>query len=77
MKIDIILATYNGARFIRTQICSVLSQTYPHWRLLIHDDGSTDDTVRIVKEMAASDTRIQRCKRTGTWRQLHASAPLF
>lgn len=59
MKIDIILATYNGARFIRTQICSVLSQTYPHWRLLIHDDGSTDDTVRIVKEMAASDTRIQ------------------
>jgi len=48
--IGILMATYNGERFIREQINSILNQTYENWKLIIHDDGSTDSTVNIVKE---------------------------
>ena len=50
--IDILLSTYNGARFLRQQIDSVLNQTFQDWRLLIRDDGSQDDTVEIIREYA-------------------------
>jgi Glycosyltransferases involved in cell wall biogenesis len=50
MQVDILLATYNGEKFIRQQLDSLLEQTYQGWRLLAHDDGSTDNTVKILKE---------------------------
>lgn len=49
MMIDILLATYNGEKFIRPQIESILCQTYTDWNLIIQDDGSTDNTVEILK----------------------------
>ena len=57
--IDILLATYNGEKYIKTQILSLLSQTFSDWTLIIHDDGSTDNTVKIIKEFAESDSRIK------------------
>jgi glycosyltransferase involved in cell wall biosynthesis len=48
--IDIILATYNGEKYLSEQIDSIVSQTYCEWRLLIHDDGSLDQTIDIIKE---------------------------
>lgn len=57
--IDILLATYNGEKYIKTQILSLISQSYSDWTLIIHDDGSTDDTVRIIKELATLDKRIK------------------
>ena len=50
MKIDILLSTYNGENFIKEQLDSLLGQTFQDWRLLVRDDGSTDYTVKIVKE---------------------------
>lgn len=47
--IDILLATYNGEKFISSQIESILCQTYTDWNLIIQDDGSTDNTVEILK----------------------------
>jgi glycosyltransferase involved in cell wall biosynthesis len=47
--IEILLATYNGEKYLSQQINSILSQTYQQWKLLIHDDGSTDKTVEIIK----------------------------
>jgi len=47
--IGILMATYNGEKYISQQIDSILNQTYRNWQLLIHDDGSTDKTVEIVK----------------------------
>lgn len=44
------MATYNGEKYIREQINSILQQTYKDIRLIIHDDGSSDNTVAIVKE---------------------------
>lgn len=56
--IDILLATYNGEKYIKAQILSLLSQTYEDWRLIIHDDGSTDKTIDIIKELQKMDSRI-------------------
>lgn len=47
--IDILLATYNGEEYLADQLDSILSQTNESWRLIIHDDGSTDNTIGIVK----------------------------
>lgn len=44
------MATYNGERYIKEQIDSLFSQTISNWTLYIHDDGSSDNTVGIIKE---------------------------
>ncbi len=49
MKIDILLATFNGEKYLAEQIDSILSQTISDWRLLIRDDGSSDQTEKIIK----------------------------
>lgn len=58
--ITIALATFQGARFLRSQLNSFNAQTFADWDLLISDDGSTDDTLQICKEFAAShhDNRV-------------------
>ena len=48
-KIAILLATYNGAEYISEQIESILEQTYEDWMLYIHDDGSKDNTMEVIK----------------------------
>lgn len=46
--IAILMSTYNGERYLREQIDSLLNQTYKGWKLYIRDDGSTDSTVSIL-----------------------------
>jgi len=54
-----VLATFNGADFLKEQIDSLIAQTETQWTLLIHDDGSSDDTVRIINDYSQNDERIQ------------------
>ena len=49
-SVSVCLASYNGARYIRAQIDSILPQFEPGDELLISDDGSTDDTLGILFE---------------------------
>ena len=42
-KISVVMCTYNGARFIREQLDSILNQTYPIYELIVQDDCSTDE----------------------------------
>jgi rhamnosyltransferase len=58
ITIDIILASFNGGKFIDAQITSIISQDYTNWRLLIHDDGSSDNTIQIIKYWMERDSRI-------------------
>jgi len=51
-RVDIVMATYNGMPYIREQLQSILWQDYPQFRLLIHDDGSTDGTVEEIRKVA-------------------------
>lgn len=55
-KVAILMATYNGERYIKAQIESILSQTETDWNLYIQDDGSTDSTISIIKSF--KDSRI-------------------
>ena len=49
-KIDILLATYNGEKYVQEQIESILNQTYKNIHLIISDDVSTDGTREILKQ---------------------------
>lgn len=49
-SVSIVMAAYNGGKFITEQIDSILKNTYKDWTLEICDDGSTDKTVEIVEE---------------------------
>jgi glycosyltransferase involved in cell wall biosynthesis len=51
-KIDILLATLNGAPFLQEQLVSIQQQSYKAWRLLVGDDGSTDFTLQILRNLA-------------------------
>ena len=57
--VSIVLPAYNGAEMIAESIDSVLAQTYPHFELIIVDDGSSDETPRIGAEYARRDPRIR------------------
>jgi glycosyltransferase involved in cell wall biosynthesis len=58
MTVDIVLAVYNGARYLGAFLDSLQSQTYAAWRLWVRDDGSSDDSVAILRAHASVDARI-------------------
>ena len=57
--IAIVMANYNGARFIAAAIESVIRQTLASWELIVVDDASSDDSVAIAEQFAAGDPRIK------------------
>lgn len=57
--VSIITPCYNGARFISQTMDSVLRQTYASWEMLVVDDGSTDNSAKIVRSYMEKDSRIQ------------------
>jgi glycosyltransferase involved in cell wall biosynthesis len=57
--VSIITPSYNCEKFISGTIHSVLDQTYKNWELLIVDDQSTDNSVRIITQFLKEDNRIQ------------------
>jgi glycosyltransferase involved in cell wall biosynthesis len=60
--VSIALCTYNGAKFIRKQLDSILDQTHANLEVVVVDDCSTDDTYEIISDYAKKDKRI-RCFR--------------
>lgn len=54
ISVSIVLPTYNGVRWIRRAIESVLTQTFTDWELMVLDDGSTED----ISSLIPSDPRI-------------------
>jgi glycosyltransferase involved in cell wall biosynthesis len=57
--VSVVLGTFNGERYLEEQLRSVLEQTYKQLEILAIDDGSSDGTVRILREFAALDPRIR------------------
>ena len=49
-RVDIILATYNGAKYLADQLESILMQTHRNIKVIIRDDGSTDGTQEIIND---------------------------
>ena len=71
-SVSIIMPAFNAETYIQSSIQSVTSQTFPDWELVVIDDGSTDTTAQIVKQLQALDNRIkylyQHNKRLGAAR---------
>lgn len=59
MKISVVMTSYNYAEYLPDAIESVINQTYKDWELIIVDDGSTDNSVEIIKEYSKKDPRIK------------------
>jgi glycosyltransferase involved in cell wall biosynthesis len=56
--VSILTPAYNAAAYIEETIASVRGQTYPHFELIVADDGSTDGTLDAVRRAADGDSRI-------------------
>ena len=48
--VEVLLATYNGEKYISAQLDSLLTQSYANYRILVRDDGSKDNTVNIIRD---------------------------
>ena len=64
VKVSVVMPAFNAAKTIAQSIRSVLSQTHPHWELLVVDDGSTDQTQAAV-EAFLPDARVRMLKTPG------------
>jgi len=62
--VSVIMPCYNMASYISDSIKSVVAQTYPNWELLIVDDASTDETVKIIESYSQTDSRIRFATKT-------------
>ncbi len=65
MKISICMATYNGQTYIKKQIESILCQLSDNDELLISDDGSKDDTIKIINSFRDSRIRLIEGPKSG------------
>src|ERR1700760_3461305 len=57
--VSILVSNYNYAQYIGETIESALHQTYPNFELIICDDGSTDDSVRVIEQYQRKGPRVQ------------------
>ena len=62
--VSVVMNSRNGARYIRSSVESVISQTYKHWELIFFDNNSTDETESVISSYA--DSRIKYFKSNST-----------
>ena len=60
--ISVAMATYNGAKYVREQIDSILTQTIQDFELIVCDDCSSDETLSILNDYKKNDNRIRTYK---------------
>lgn len=62
MKFSILIANYNNGKFFYDCYLSLIHQTYENWEGVIVDDGSTDDSLKIITEIIKNDSRFRLYK---------------
>ena len=58
-KVSVIMPSYNSEKYISESIKSIINQTYTNWELIITDDFSSDNTVKVVESFIKNDKRIK------------------
>lgn len=73
-KVTVLMAVYNGLKYLPEAISSVLNQTYSNFEFIIIDDGSTDKSCEVIEDFALKDQRIRfyQQKNKGLARTLNA-----
>ncbi len=64
-KVNVILAVYNGEKYLRKQLDSLLAQTYENMDIYVRDDGSSDGTLSLLKEYRERAEEYRREKGSG------------
>lgn len=59
MLVSVLMPTFNVAAYVGEAIKSILGQTWRDLELLVQDDGSTDRTLAVTRELAQSDARVR------------------
>lgn len=62
MKISVCIATYNGQKFILEQLNSILEQLPANGEIIISDDGSNDDTIKLIHSLKDNRIIIHQCQ---------------
>lgn len=57
--VSVVMPCFNASRYLRDSVASVTDQSYDNFELIIVDDGSTDDSSTILRQLAAADPRIK------------------
>lgn len=57
-KVSVIIPCYNQESYLKDAILSIVRQSYQNWEIIIVNDGSTDNSAEVAKELAATDPRI-------------------
>ena len=63
--VSIVVPTFNAGKFIDDTIHSVLGQTYENWELIVVDDGSSDNTLEVLRRFKSDKIRVISMKRNG------------
>lgn len=58
-KVSVLMSVYNGSRYLEESVESILNQTFTDFEFIIIDDGSTDESLSILKHYSQQDSRIQ------------------
>ena len=58
-RVSVLMANYNGERFLASAILSILEQSYKNFELIVIDDGSTDSSASIIRAFASQDSRVK------------------
>ena len=64
--ISVCIATYNGEKYIKEQVDSIIKQLGPDDEIIVSDDGSKDETINILKDYNDSRIKIHQHKPCGT-----------
>ncbi len=66
-KISVLMPVYNTSKYLSRALDSVLAQTFTDFEIIAVDDGSTDNSLEILKRYSSKDSRVKVFQNEKTW----------
>ena len=75
-EVSVVLPVFNGARTISRAVRSILEQTLRRIELIVLDDGSTDETVAVIRKLRDPRLKLIQCAHSGVARAANTATEL-